>query len=86
MTPIIECMKKGNFEWTLVANEAFEMIKQRLCETYILVLSDFDKLIEVECDASRVRIWAIFTQSKRHLAYFSEKLNDTKRRYSTSDK
>jgi hypothetical protein len=40
----------------------------------------------VSCDASGVAIDAVLSQDNKTISYFSEKLNDTKRKYSTYDK
>jgi len=40
----------------------------------------------VRCDESGVTIGAILSQENNLISYFIEKLNDTKRKYSTYDK
>ena len=40
----------------------------------------------MRCDASVVAIVAVLSQDNRHAAYFSENLNDTKRKYSMYEK
>jgi len=47
-------MKKGSFEWTRASHEAFEKLNIKLCEAPVLVLFNFDKLFEIDYDASRV--------------------------------
>ena len=64
----------------------FDSIKELLCNTPSLALSDFSQPFEVECDASRVGIGVVSTQKIRHIAYFSEKLSGARLNYSIYDK
>ena len=86
MAPIIDCMKKNQFIQTKATTKAFEEIKKRLTETLVLQLPDFSKVFEVACDASNVGIGGVLSQERHPIAFFSEKLNEAKQKYSIYDK
>jgi len=52
----------------------------------ILSLLDFQKVFEIECDASNVGICVILNQNSKHITFYCEKLIDSGRKYSVYDK
>jgi len=54
-----------------------------LIEAPVLHLLDFSLPFEVACDASHLGIGGVLNQQGHPITFFSEKLNDAKRRYST---
>eukprot|EP00253_Pinus_taeda_P016851 PITA_16851 len=86
--PMLDTIKKINhpFHWTEAAEHSFQILKKKITERPVLRLPDFNKLFQVRCDASGTAIGAVLSQEDRPVAYFSEKLNESRQKYSTYDK
>ena len=58
--PLTEVIKKNvGFKWEQVQEEEFQILKGKLTQAPLLVLPDFSKAFEIECDASGVGIGAV---------------------------
>ena len=86
--PIVETIKKDKqpFKWIAEAENNFQLLKKEITEKPILILPDFSKPFQVKCDASGEGIGGVLSREDRPIAYFSEKLNDSKKKYSSYDK
>ena len=50
-----------------------------------MALPDFNNVFKVDCDASSSAIGAVLSQEGKPIEYFSEKLNDAKKKYYVYD-
>ena len=85
---IVETLKKENqpFYWTEASEKSFNLLKKKVTEKPVLKLLDFDHLFQVRCDASGMAIGVVLGQEDKSVAYFSEKLNEAKQKYSSYEK
>ena len=51
-TPLTKIVKKSfDFKWDIEQDNAFNLLKEKLCSTPLFALPDFIKTFEIECNA-----------------------------------
>ncbi|KAI3729830.1 hypothetical protein L6452_18501 [Arctium lappa] len=77
--------KDEKFIWTDKQEEAFQTLKQRLCNAPILALPKGTDNFVVYCDASRQGLGCVLMQKDKVIAYASRQLKVHERNYTTHD-
>lgn len=91
VAPLNDLTSNNDFVWTEQHESAFRELKTRLTEAPVLTLPDFQKEFKVMTDASNDAVGAVLSQKDEHgrdhpVAYASQKLTPTERKYPTRDK
>ncbi|GKE71978.1 putative reverse transcriptase domain-containing protein, partial [Tanacetum coccineum] len=83
---ITKLTQKGiKFDWGEKEENAFQLIKQKLCSAPILALPKGSEDFVVYCDASHKGLGAVLMQREKVIAYASRQLEIHKKNYTTHD-
>nr|GEZ24359.1 putative reverse transcriptase domain-containing protein [Tanacetum cinerariifolium] len=77
--------KKVKFDWADKQEEAFQIIKQKLCSAPILALPEGNEDFVVYCDASIKGLGAVLMQRETVIDYGSRQLKVHEKNYTTHD-
>ncbi|GJV23303.1 putative reverse transcriptase domain-containing protein, partial [Tanacetum coccineum] len=77
--------KNKKYEWGKDEEEAFELLKQKLCCAPILALPEGSEDFVVYCDASLKGFGAVLMQREKVIAYASRQLRTHEENYTTHD-
>ncbi|GKC35488.1 putative reverse transcriptase domain-containing protein [Tanacetum coccineum] len=83
--PLQATYKNKKYEWGEEEEEAFQMLKQKLCSAPILALPDGTEDFVVYCDASLKGYGAVLMQREKVIAYASWQLKTHEENYMTHD-
>ncbi|GKD24016.1 putative reverse transcriptase domain-containing protein [Tanacetum coccineum] len=77
--------KKAMFDWGDKQEEAFQLLKEKLCSAPILALPEGVENFVVYCDASHKGLGAILMQNEKVIAYALRQLKIHEKNYTTHD-
>ncbi|GJU83493.1 putative nucleotidyltransferase, ribonuclease H [Tanacetum coccineum] len=84
--PMTELTQKNQkFDWGEEQEEAFQLLKQKLCDAPILALPEGSEDFVVYCDASIKGLGAVLMQRMKVIAYASRQLKIHEKNYTTHD-
>ncbi|GJX19318.1 putative reverse transcriptase domain-containing protein [Tanacetum coccineum] len=84
--PMMKLTQKGiKFNWGEKEENAFQLIKQKLCSASILALPKGSEDFMVYCDASHKGLGVVLMQREKVIAYASRQLKVHEKNYTTHD-
>ena len=86
--PLTQLLSKKGFVWSDKAQQAFEfdMLKQAIVSTPVLVLPNFTRPFAIETDACDTGVGAVLTQDGHPVTYLSKALGVRNQKLSTYEK
>ncbi|KAK2407303.1 putative mitochondrial protein [Trifolium repens] len=86
VAPMTQLTRKDQpFAWTEKCELSFQLLKERLTTSPVLMLPQSDEPYEVYCDASHQGLGCVLMQHKRAVAYASRQLKVHEKNYPTHD-
>ena len=86
LTPLTNLTGKGQFIWNKEHQLAFEIMKAMIAQDCILRYPDHNLPFHLYTDASDYQLGAVIVQEGRPVAYYSRKLTETQKKYTTLEK
>nr|GEZ85147.1 hypothetical protein [Tanacetum cinerariifolium] len=77
--------KSRTFDWVEEQENAFQTLKDKLCNTHVLALPDEPKYFVVYCDASGLGLGCVLMQRRKVIAFASKQLKIHEKNYTTYD-
>ena len=86
LAPLTRLTKKDvKFVWIEVEQKAFDDVKRIISRETILAYPDFSKPFVIHTDASKTQLGSVVSQDGKPIAFYSRKLNDAQKRYTTTE-
>ena len=77
---------KALFKWGDVEQKSFDEVKKAIGRKALLAYPDLNKPFNIHTDASDLQLGAIVSQNDKPIAFYSRKLSERQKRYSTTEK
>ena len=86
LAPLAELIGKAHFQWTERQQNAFNQMKAVIATETLLHYPNHNEPFQVFTNASDYQLGAVIKQNGHPVAYYSRKLNNAQRNYTTMEK